>query len=362
MKPNALVIDDSLSVRMDLRSALGAAGFLVTACDTIAAAHRALRSRVYALVILDVILPDGDGINLLRELRADPDLHMLPIILLSTEAQVASRIRGLTTGADEYIGKPYDRDYLVQRACTLGQREDALDAPSSQRWLSGKRVLLVDDSEIFLRSLSEQLRREGADVIPARSGEEALDLLAVQPVDGVVLDLVMPGVDGIETCRRIRAMPGGDRTPVVILTGSDAPAAHRAGLAAGADDFVVKSPQLDVLRVRLRGALRRKTEDLPVPVPVSERRHPMASAAASAATLFEQVVIASGLSDLIGPGAIHRACRRAGVDPGTMTAADLQRALPAIRAVLSVFHPDDEATRRAEMVQALARSTPAGPR
>jgi DNA-binding response OmpR family regulator len=354
MKPNVLVVDDSLSVRMDLRSALGGAGFLVTACDTLAAAHRALRSRVFALAILDVLLPDGDGIDLLREIRADADLHVLPIILLSTEAQVASRVRGLTTGADEYIGKPYDREYLIQRACTLSDRKDALESSDAQRFLRGKRVLLVDDSEVFLRALAEQLRREGADVILARSGEEALELLAVQPVDGVVLDLIMPGLDGIETCKRIRALPGGERTPIVILTGSDAPAAHRAGIAAGADDFVVKSSQLDLLRVRLRGALRRRVEDSPL----SERR-PFIPAGA---TLFEQVVVASGLSELIGPGAIHRACRRAGVDPSSMTAADLQRALPAIRAVLSVFHPDDEAARRSEMLQTLVRSALASSR
>lgn len=368
MKPNVLVVDDSLSVRMDLRGALGSAGFLVTACDTIAAAHRALRSRIFALAILDVLLPDGDGIDLLREIRADPDLQTLPIILLSTEAQVASRVRGLKTGADEYIGKPYDRDYLIQRACTLSdrEREGSPESASAQRWLRGKRVLLVDDSEIFLRSLADQLRRDGADVILARSGEEALELLAIQPVDGVVLDLLMPGLDGIETCRRIRSMPGGDRTPVLILTGNDAPAAHRAGLAAGADDFVIKTAQLDVLRVRLQGALRRRVEV----APLSERRPVLGEprdsrdsrdsreSSSPGGTLFEQVVLASGLSDLIATGAIHRACRRAGVDPAMMTAADLQRALPSIRAVLSVFHPEDEAARRAEMVRALARATP----
>ena len=371
MKPNVLVVDDSLSVRMDLRGALGAAGFLVTACDTIAAAHRALRSRIFAVAILDVLLPDGDGIDLLREIRADPDLQTLPIILLSTEAQVASRVRGLKTGADEYIGKPYDRDYLIQRVCTLSdrEREGSPESPSAQSWLRGKRVLLVDDSEIFLRALADQLRRDGADAILARSGEEALEHLAIQPVDGVVLDLLMPGLDGIETCRRIRSMPGGDRTPVLILTGNDAPAAHRAGLAAGADDFVIKTAQLDVLRVRLQGALRRRVEV----APMSERRPALGDSRETretresresrdtpppGGTLFEQVVHASGLSDLIATGAIHRACRRAGVDPAMMTAADLQRALPAIRAVLSVFHPEDEAARRAEMVRALARATP----
>ncbi|HLM72357.1 MAG TPA: response regulator, partial [Polyangiaceae bacterium] len=106
MKPHALIVDDSLTVRMDLRVVLHEAGFYVTACDSRAAAQKALRTRAYAVVILDILLPDGSGIDLLKEIRSEPELVNLPVIMLSSEAEVKHRIRGLTTGADEYVGKP----------------------------------------------------------------------------------------------------------------------------------------------------------------------------------------------------------------------------------------------------------------
>src|SRR4051812_17864502 len=104
MKPHALIVDDSLTVRMDLRIALGGAGFVVTACGSKEQAQKMIRSRSFSLVILDVILPDGDGIELLKELRAQPDYLHVPIIMLSQESEVKHRLVGLSAGADEYIG------------------------------------------------------------------------------------------------------------------------------------------------------------------------------------------------------------------------------------------------------------------
>ena len=157
MRHQILVVDDSLTVRMDLRAALGAAGFLVTACETMALAEKVLESRAFSLVILDVLLPDGDGIDLLREIRASEHLSQMPVILLSTEAEVKDRILGMTVGADEYVGKPYDVTYLIQRARELISRNDgdALSAPDSGR--PGK-ILAVDDSPTYLDALGRVLR------------------------------------------------------------------------------------------------------------------------------------------------------------------------------------------------------------
>ena len=70
-------------------------------------------------MVLDVVLPDGDGVELLGEIRAQPRSATLPVSALSTEAEVNDRIRGLHTGADEYVGKPYDAGYVVSRAREL---------------------------------------------------------------------------------------------------------------------------------------------------------------------------------------------------------------------------------------------------
>ncbi len=105
MNETVLIVDDSLTVRMDLAEAFEAAGFRALPCATAADARRALRDEPVKLVILDVRLPDGDGIDLLKEIRASAAGAEMPILMLSSEAEVKDRIRGLRTGADEVPGQ-----------------------------------------------------------------------------------------------------------------------------------------------------------------------------------------------------------------------------------------------------------------
>ncbi|HEX7838888.1 MAG TPA: response regulator, partial [Kofleriaceae bacterium] len=90
-----LIVDDSPTVRADLAAALERAGFATLPCETLAEARIALRSHPIALVILDVQLPDGDGVELLVQIRKDGTLGDLPVLMLSTEAEIAGRIREL---------------------------------------------------------------------------------------------------------------------------------------------------------------------------------------------------------------------------------------------------------------------------
>ena len=117
------------------------------------------------------------------------------------------------------------------------------------------RVLVVDDEPAVRRALERALRLESYDVIVAADGEEALDALATEPVDAVVLDILMPKLDGLEVCRRMRQ--AGDRTPVLILTARDAIDDRVEGLDVGADDYLVKPFALRELQARLRALLRR---------------------------------------------------------------------------------------------------------
>ena len=115
---------------------------------------------------------------------------------------------------------------------------------------------MVDDEPAVRSSLSRALRLEGYDVALAADGEEALDAqIERESCDAVVLDVLMPRVDGLEVCRRLRA--GGDRTPVLMLTARDAIDDRVAGLDAGADDYLVKPFALRELLARLRALLRR---------------------------------------------------------------------------------------------------------
>src|SRR5262249_47533841 len=124
--------------------------------------------------------------------------------------------------------------------------------------LSPKRILAVDDSATYLHALADQLRNEGYDVAQATSGEEALDLLAVQHVDCILLDRIMPGLSGAETCQRIKAAPVVRDIPLIMLTSLEGRDAMIDGFSAGADDFISKSSGLDVLKARVQAQIRRK--------------------------------------------------------------------------------------------------------
>ena len=117
------------------------------------------------------------------------------------------------------------------------------------------RVLVVDDEPALRSAVQRALALERYDVALAEDGRQALDRLAAEELDAVVLDIAMPHVDGLEVCRRMRQ--AGDRTPVLMLTARDAIDDRVAGLDAGADDYLVKPFALRELLARLRALLRR---------------------------------------------------------------------------------------------------------
>jgi two-component system NtrC family sensor kinase len=245
-----LVVDDSLTVRMSLVEMLEGAGFSVVACATGAEARKALSETQFALVVLDILLPDADGIELLAEIRAMPSAANTAVMLLSTETEVRDRIRGLKTGADEYIGKPYDPGYVVARAREFVQRGQVLAG-------SGRTtVLIIDDSITFREALKEVLEEAGYAVIVADSGEEGLRLAAHLRPAAIVVDGVLPGIDGATVIRRIRLDAALRRSPCLLLTASGDEGAEVRAFEAGADAFVRKADDFAVMLAKLRAMLR----------------------------------------------------------------------------------------------------------
>jgi two-component system response regulator MprA len=117
------------------------------------------------------------------------------------------------------------------------------------------RILVVEDDRSVRDAVERALQFEGYDVATARDGAEALSVVLNDPPDAIVLDVMMPHVDGLETCRRIRAR--GDATPILILTARHEVSDRVEGLDAGADDYMVKPFALEELLARLRALLRR---------------------------------------------------------------------------------------------------------
>ncbi|MBB5190748.1 DNA-binding response OmpR family regulator [Silvimonas terrae] len=245
-----LVVDDSLTVRADLLEALAAAGLSTLGCATLHEARAALASLPVALAILDVLLPDGDGIELLEEIRTTPHTAQLPVLMLSSEAEVRDRIRGLMTGSSDYIGKPYDRDYVVARVLQLARHGSpgTVHEPHS--------VLVIDDSSTFREALCGGLRSHGYTVYSASSGEEGLRSAAVNRPSLVIVDGVLPGIDGATVIRKLRLDTALRQTPCIMLTGSGEPGAELTALNSGADAFARKEEDLEMILARVQAVMR----------------------------------------------------------------------------------------------------------
>jgi serine phosphatase RsbU (regulator of sigma subunit) len=124
--------------------------------------------------------------------------------------------------------------------------------------MSMERLVVIDDNPSDAQLIHRLLSREGYEVSYAHSGEAGLAMLAESPADCVLVDFRMPGMDGYEVCRRIKAEGKLQNIPVIMLTGADSAQNLVAGLDAGADDFVTKSAEMEVLLARVRAALRVK--------------------------------------------------------------------------------------------------------
>lgn len=341
-KPRVLVVDDSLTVRMDLRAVLSTAGFTVTACSSKAEALRALKIHHFHLVVLDILLPDGSGIDILKDIKQTPSMQSTHVFMLSTEDEAQSRIQGLRLGADLYVGKPYDRGYVVRAARELFKMSDYAGPPTSRRSLSHKNILVVDDSPSFASALSMVLRQDGNQVVVASSGADALALLAVERFDCVLVDVVMDGLDGFETCRRLRTLPRMEHAPVALMTTSNRFDLNADAVAAGADELFIKPVDLRLMSEQLRTLLIKKHQQL----------HGASSDAAAGTdgatplTLYQQIVAKTGLSEGLSRSIVDRALQHVGSAPADLNQASLHRALPLIRDSLSMFLSAEETTRR----------------
>ncbi len=220
-----LVIDDDPAARELLTRFLHREGFRVrTAADGRSglALVRALRPR---LVLLDVEMPHMDGWSVLHAIRSDAELSHMPVVMVSV---VNDQSLGYALGATDYLVKPIEWDQLKSIMDRFRHAQSVAD------------VLLVDDDAYARERLRTMLTRDGWRVAEATNGREALARLTETPPALILLDLMMPIMNGFDFLAALRARPDGRDIPVVVLTAKDVTAAERARLEQQADQVVVK--------------------------------------------------------------------------------------------------------------------------
>jgi two-component system, NtrC family, sensor kinase len=253
-----LIIDDSATFREGLTCALRDSGYQVISAATGEEGLKLAAARRPRAVIVDGVLPGMDGPSVIRRIRLDAALRGTPCVLLTAAKEIDAELRALDAGADAFVHKNEDLAVILAKLHAALRATAEKSPEETASLLAPKRILAVDDSATYRELVSAALRSDGYEVIAARSGEEALELLSVQVVDCILLDVMMPGMGGKETCRRLKASPTVRDIPVVLLTAVEDRASVLEGLATGADDYIQKSAELEVLKARVRAQLRRR--------------------------------------------------------------------------------------------------------
>ncbi len=225
-QPVVLVIDDDAAIRDIMQKMLRKEGFDVITAAGGEEGLRLARERRPVAITLDVLMPDMDGWMVLSKLKSDEDLADIPVVM---QTIVDDQKMGFALGATEYLTKPIDRSRMT-RILRKFRGPDA-----------GGKVMIIEDDRDVTRLLREQLAAEGLQVAEAANGREALELLRKERPAMILLDLLMPEMDGFELLDIIHSQQEWKDIPVVIITGKELTAEETSALNSRVSDVVHKS-------------------------------------------------------------------------------------------------------------------------
>ena len=256
-----LVVEDSETQALRIRHLLEEAGFEVECANKADSALNKLNHKLPDLIITDFHLPGVNGDELCRRIRMNVNTRGIPILMLTSDEATQAEQQGLESGADDYVWKSVADEILLIRVQTLLKKSyiQAVVAQDEAQF-STSRILVVDDSPTYQEYIAMELQRAGYQVDTAATGKDALERLALQTYDGVVLDMILPDMNGAEMCRHFVAANRtlDHRFVLLMLTGGEDPEEMNSVLAAGADDVVGKSKDIKIIKARLRALMRRK--------------------------------------------------------------------------------------------------------
>lgn len=201
-----LVIDDDPSVQDLMQRFLSREGFQVLGAGSGSDGLQLARMHMPDVIVLDVMMPSVDGWTVLTELKADPQLATIPVVMVT---MVDDKNLGYALGASDYLLKPIDYDRLSE----LLHKYSSDDVSTS--------VMVVEDNAENREMMRRQLTKAGWQVTEAPNGRAALDLMESQQPSIILLDLMMPEMDGFEFLDQIRRRPQWRTIPVIVLTAKD---------------------------------------------------------------------------------------------------------------------------------------------
>ncbi|MBK1988651.1 PAS domain S-box protein [Sphaerospermopsis aphanizomenoides BCCUSP55] len=263
--PNApvLIIEDSMVAAEQVArclSELNMQTFIYTRGDQ--AIDEAIRV-LPVLIILDIMLPNLCGWEVLRQLKTNPQTQNIPVVVISV---VDERSQALSLGAADYLVKPISREQIRTTLNKLQPQDNsrttaliidltATPSPGTAESATSPLILLAEDNEANITTISSYLSARGYKLILAKNGQEAVTLTEQQHPNLIIMDIQMPGIDGLEAMRLIRANQQFIHTPIIALTALVMPGDQEKCIAAGANEYLTKPVKLKFLAEKIQKLL-----------------------------------------------------------------------------------------------------------
>jgi hypothetical protein len=214
-RPLVLLIDDDLTVHDLVRRFLHKEGFRTVCAPSGQEGLELARTLQPSVIVLDVMMPTMDGWSVLTRVKGDPALASIPVVMLT---MVDNKEMGFSLGVDDYMLKPIERGSFVSTLRKYGSPH------------ASTSVLVVEDDAATRELLRTSLEKDGISVVEACNGMEAIRKLATIRPALILLDLMMPEMDGFQFTREVRSRPEWSEIPIIVMTAKDIAADDRSQL------------------------------------------------------------------------------------------------------------------------------------
>lgn len=255
-----LIVDDNAMNRDMLARRLDREGYRIATASGGRAALAMVAQQKYDLILLDILMPDMDGYQVLEALKRDPATRDIPVVMLTAVNEIDSVVRSFEMGAEDYLTKPFNIPFVKSRITTCLRASQPV-APSIAGEIAGANILVVDDNAMNRDMLTRRLEREGYHIVTASGGCAALELVSTQPFDLVLLDILMPDLNGYQVLETLKGDPVTRDIPVVMLTAVNEVDSLKSCIELGAEDYLIKPFNALLLRTRIASILRGRQPD-----------------------------------------------------------------------------------------------------
>lgn len=266
-KQTILIIEDTVTYQQSLKREFAKRGYDIICVATGEEGLEQVEKSNPALIISNLLLSGINGRDVCRILRMHDEHRFIPMMMLTQQKEDKAIIGDIEAEADSYITKNESMEMIVRRAEALlklslitkkmFQREGE-NLGEEEINLKEKKILIVDDDITYLQGFKRQLTEEGYNVSTGMSGEECFMSLQKDAPDLLLLDLMMPEIDGVDVCRQIRKIRKFHDLPIVMLTPSDSKEDVIRSFEAGVNDYIVKTEDPRVTKSRIYSVLRRR--------------------------------------------------------------------------------------------------------